>query len=151
MALTPERAMLPSTTSTFKDGTSGINRPTGNTGKDWVSGGAAEDAINVNRGHDTLTGAVGNDILQGGPGIERMAGGRNGEILAPWGNEGQDMISDCARGVDRIKLLGISSSRVSWQPTPQDGGAAMLTEFGSGATMTLDHVAAPGQSDFILA
>ena len=170
--------ILLSTTPVYLNGADGDDKLVGHAGDDWLQGGGGNDTLTGHDGDDGLSGGAGNDHLwgqngndtiygdagddvilggqgddriYGGAGNDRMAGDEGADIFSTHGNEGDDIITDFTRGTDRIELVGVSASDVSWQATTRQGADAMLVTFAGGDTLTLDHLQALSQSDFIFA
>jgi hypothetical protein len=79
-----------------------------------ILGNQGNDQIFGNGGNDLIHGGLGTDILNGGEGNDRLAGEQNNDTLTGgngsdqfiWGhsNDGNDIITDFADGIDKISL-----------------------------------------------
>ncbi len=109
-------------------------------GNDTLTGSAAADRLSGNQGDDVLSGLEGNDTLLGGQGNDRLLGGDGNDWLSgDRGNDtltggsgadvfvirpdatGVDLITDFARGVDRLGLAkGLRFSDLSFNRVGND-------------------------------
>ena len=100
--------------SAFNDtleGDSGANRIDGGAGNDRITGNAGADELFGGAGDDTIFGGAGNDRITGGAGADRMEGGAGNDLFIFTATDtATDIITDFARGRDRIDLSGIDAN-----------------------------------------
>lgn len=85
------------------------------TGNDRMRGYGGNDRLYGNRGNDVLSGDGGNDILVGGAGSDSLTGNAGADIFdfnlaGESALRTRDVVTDFARGVDKIDLSGIDAN-----------------------------------------
>ena len=96
-------------------GTAAING-TGNSLPNVITGNPAANAIDGGAGDDTLSGGEGNDTLTGGAGSDRLTGGPGADVFRfVTTGDGPDVLTDFARGTDRIAVVAANFGLVAGQ------------------------------------
>ena len=82
------------------------NEIDGGAGDDTLYGGpgGGDDVMRGGPGRDTLYGGAGDDRLVGGAGNDRLIGGPGADVFVFAPGDGEDMVTDFGRDVDRIDL-----------------------------------------------
>ncbi|HVQ08006.1 MAG TPA: calcium-binding protein [Allosphingosinicella sp.] len=130
-----------------------------NDGDDLFDGssGIQSGLIDGGLGNDTLTGGAGADILKGGLGADILDGKGGADLFlyqaaADSTAASMDRIRAFQSGLDRIDLVALAPSSVSWaEAADADGLYSLVSIATAGGTMTIrvdGHVA---MSDFIIA
>lgn len=75
---------------------------------DTISAGSGADLVKGFAGNDSILGGAGNDTINGGAGNDYLTGMTDRDLFefAANTNEGSDMVTDFADGVDGIRLTG---------------------------------------------
>jgi Ca2+-binding RTX toxin-like protein len=93
----------------------------GGDGDDVLYGGEDDDHLFGGKGADTLMGGPGSDVLKGNEGADRFQFARSGD--------GRDTIADFDRGIDRLKIPGLSEadaqSLIAKSTADQNGNAVL--------------------------
>jgi hypothetical protein len=93
----------------------------GGDGDDVLYGGEDDDHLFGGKGADTLMGGLGSDVLKGNEGADRFQFARSGD--------GRDTIADFDRGIDRLKIRGLSEadaqSLIAKSTADQNGNAVL--------------------------
>jgi beta-glucanase (GH16 family) len=94
----------------------------GNAGNNYLTGTSGADKIYAGSGNDKITGAKGNDQVWNGPGHDTNVY-HNGD--------GNDIIWDFAHGTDKLQLVGVQRSEVSWAHESHDGASGTMLHVGA--------------------
>ncbi len=76
----------------------------GGSGADKLYAGSGDDALDGGSGNDVMDGGSGTDYLFGGTGNDTMTGGSDRDFFTVTLTSGTDLITDFARGQDKIVL-----------------------------------------------
>ena len=142
-SINPTPAPAPSPTSTTINGTLRA---------DTLNGGAGNETIIGRDGNDTINGGGGNDWIEGGRGNEKLTGGAGADIFAFSKGDGWDWISDFTSGTDKLRMIGMTPSEVSWtRQTWWGGGKGLEVGYNNGADggVFLPNVNSLSASDFV--
>ncbi len=105
-------------------GDAGADTLRGEGGNDWLAGWGGDDVLTGGTGNDMLLGGLGNDTLTGGEGADRF--------FFTDRENGFDLITDFATGVDRVEywggLIGFVPPAGAVDPARFSVGAAVGTE-----------------------
>jgi Ca2+-binding RTX toxin-like protein len=134
-----------------------IEKLSGSAFNDVLTGDAADNRLAGGAGNDVLDGGAGTgiDALDGGAGNDTMTGGRGNDTFFFAAGYGADVITDFARGNNKIDLTGMPGiftfGQVLALATPL--GADTVLNFGGGNTLTLQAVLPPAlaANDFVFA
>jgi Ca2+-binding RTX toxin-like protein len=130
------------------------DRINGQGGNDLIWTGGGKDRLLGGAGNDGLFGEAGDDVLIGGAGDDFLEGGTGADVFGYLaGDNGQDLIADFSRGLDKISLPdAISVAEVLASQLFDPSGDLMLT-FSAGGYETLVRLSGIGSelaaSDFI--
>lgn len=86
-------------------GGAGIDTLDGGAGNDTVRGGANNDMLRGKADDDLLFGETGNDTLDGEWGNDTLYGGAERDLFRFVHGQGNDMVGDFERGVDKVELV----------------------------------------------
>ncbi|MEO1211555.1 MAG: choice-of-anchor I family protein [Cyanobacteria bacterium J06638_20] len=95
----------------------------GGAGNDTLFGGDGDDTLNAQGGDDVLRGGAGDDVLRGGAGNDRLIGELGDDIIVTEGGrdrvairsgQGFDRVQDFNVNLDRVDLLGLSFSDLTF-------------------------------------
>jgi hypothetical protein len=152
--VTDSTALPGTSTPTSPTGPTNINGKTinGTSRSESLSGTGNNDAIYGGAGNDTINGGGGNDWIQGDAGNDKLTGGAGADTFAFKLSEGWDWISDFATGTDKLRMIGMSMSDISWTTKTWSGvGTGLEVAFHNGADgdVFLPNVYSVSASDFI--
>ncbi|MCU0987423.1 MAG: S8 family serine peptidase [Acetobacteraceae bacterium] len=82
--------------------------------------------IDAGAGDDVVIGTSGNDTIVGGRGNDRLSGGGGRDVFVLRAGDGDDVITDFAAGVDRLRFEGLGKEAVTWSVT----AAGTLVSYG---------------------
>ena len=140
----------------------------GNGGDDQLAGGDDADTVFGGSGNDQIWGDAGDDQLAGGAGRDQLVGGTGNDRLfldegddKAWGGGGDDQfvftsgfgsdhIKDFHDG-DKIVFAGSFGSFDEMKSHMSNTGQDVVIHAGGGNTITVEHVAALHQGDFLFA
>jgi len=92
------------------DGDSGANKIWGGSGADRIQGANGNDELYGDAGADTINGNAGDDRITGGAGADRLTGEAGNDVFIFTATDAAvDVITDFARGRDKIDLSGIDA------------------------------------------
>ena len=114
-------------------GGAGNDSLSGGTGNDTLLGGTGDDALNGGAGNDSLRGQAGNDVITTGAGVDRV-------VFAA--GDGADHVTDFALGVDRLQLMGVTTSTVTAKVVAQGGVSGLQLTLTGGETLFLEGIGA---------
>jgi phospholipase/lecithinase/hemolysin len=122
----------------------------GGEGQDLLQGDTGQDILNGGLGKDALTGGLGDDRLDGGTSDDRLTGNQGSDQFFYRPGDGNDVITDFAKGSDKIDLSSFRFQGFS-DFTSKANLNGSLINFGSGNTLRLNqvNVATLSASDFI--
>ena len=139
----PTPAPAPSPTSTTINGTLSA---------DTLNGGSGNETIIGRGGNDTINGGGGNDWIEGGRGNEKLTGGAGADTFAFSKGDGWDWISDFTSGTDKLRMIGMTPSEVSWTLQTWSGvgnGLEVVYNNGADGGVFLPNVNSLSASDFV--
>jgi Ca2+-binding RTX toxin-like protein len=119
----------------------------GNGGNDKLSGNGGNDLLRGGSNNDQLFGGAGSDRLNGDKGSDRLTGGEGNDIFAVSLRAGRDVVTDFAKGQDKIALTNLSFGQV----VLSQSGADTLISSGGKVLATLKGVASSSlvATDFV--
>ena len=126
----------------------------GSAGDDTLYGGpgGGDDRLYGEAGNDKLFGGQGNDQLDGGPGNDRLTGGTGADTFIFGTGNGDDIIINYERDVDKIDLTAFeldSIDQVS-MTTDGDGVTLNLASVNGGTVLLADLSVVPSADEFIV-
>ncbi|MBW8271291.1 carbohydrate-binding domain-containing protein, partial [Caldovatus aquaticus] len=148
----PSPAPAPAPSPTPLSPPAGSRTVNGTGGADTLTGSRGSDAIYGGAGNDTIAGGGGDDWIDGGLGNDKLTGGRGADIFVFRPGDGWDWISDFRSGTDKLYMVGMDRSDISWSQKSWPGvGTGLEVVYNNGADggVFLPNVYNLSWSDFV--